>query len=373
MRARLARLIALTGAAALVTTGALGAVPANAEPEPTPNLVVNIVDTTGQATLGNVTLLPVDDPFLENAITLGTTGNGDFELASTYEANVPPGDYGVLAITGWGGAICLGVSPCSLISMVGGPTGGGTPKVTAGITVPETGAKALTITSGLPVLRGDGSVGSPLTVDFPEGFDALQKLFRLYLTSTSSGLFSGIDLASDVEWTSGDTPIDDATGLRYRPTAADVGKAVSATVNYNPILAAFLDSMSGGSDSVFPIPDAFTTNAITAKKVNTSVTLQLPKKVKKGKRAKARVSATAGGNFITGWVKVKVARGGSDLVMVRRGYAELKLPKLKPGKHKVTATFLATNVYNSSDATKKIKVKAKKHKKSQHKKHDSKR
>lgn len=359
MRARPARLSALTAAAALVITGALGAAPAaNAEPEPEPNLTVAIVDTAGSPTQGGVVLVPTDDSGLESTIILGAEeGELDdpptYNLASSYHEFVPPGNYAIFAITGWGGLNCFGIEPCSLTGLVGGP-GGGDVKLTSALTVPETGSATFNITSELPVLRGDGTVGNVLRVDLPDGFDEVQKLLDVYMATFSDGLLGGIDLSPRVRWLRAGTPIDEASGIRYRPTAADVGKPVSAQVSYSPLLGALFSTVGGG---LFPIPNDFTTNAITAKKVDTKVTLKLPKKIKKGKRAKARVSATAGGSFLSGWVRIKVKGGGSDLVMVRKGYAQLKLAKLKRGKHKVTATFLETNTYNSSHDTKKIKVK----------------
>ena len=52
-----------------------------------------------------------------------------------------------------------------------------------------------------------------------------------------------------------------------------------------------------------------------------------------------------------------------DLQAMRSGLATFTLPKLKPGKHKVTASFAAAGAYNAAKATKTLVVKVKKQKK----------
>ncbi|GAA4747752.1 hypothetical protein GCM10023350_35810 [Nocardioides endophyticus] len=365
MRARLARLAVLTATTSLVVAGAVGAVPsASADPAPSPNLVVNIVDTAGSATKGMVMLWSISDPEA-GPIPLGEEDpdSGAPILASSYQALVPPGDYALFAITGWGGTICLGVSPCSISTISTGPLGGpgSMPNLTAGVTVPVSGAATVNLSSGLPALTGSGIVGQPLTVDFPAGFDDLQTLMNSYL-GVYGAILGTTTAAPGVVWTRNGQAIPGATGTTYVPTAQDVGNQVVATTSYNLLLAALLGSMSQGT---FQVPAPFTTTGITVKKVATAISLKVPAKIKFGKRPTARITAKTGTADLSGWTTLKISgTKGQQRVLVRKGFAQVKLPKLKPGKHKVTATFIATNVYVASQTTEKIVVqKKKKHKK----------
>jgi hypothetical protein len=351
-------LAGIATAAALVLSP-LAAAPAN--DEPVPNLIVNIIDTAGKATPGMVMLLPVSDPGA-SPITLGEENpdTGAMVVASSYQSELTPGDYAVFAVTGWGGTICLGVSPCSISTFSSGPIGGPTPTMptlTTGVTVPASGAATVNLTSGLPALTGSGVVGQPLTVDFPAGFDDLQNLMSAYL-----GLYGGLlgitTAAPSVTWTRNGQAIPGATGTTYVPTAADVGTQVVATTSYNMLLASFLSSVGEGT---FPIPPAFTTAGITVKKIATTIGLSVPAKIKFGKRPLARVTAKAGSTDLSGWITLKISgQKGVKRVLVRKGYAQIKLPKLKAGKHSVTAAFVETNVYVASQATKKVVVQPKK-------------
>lgn len=355
MRARPARLVALTGAAALVI-GALGAAPASAEPEPLPNVNVNIVDTNGKPVKGMVTLLPADAPDLEGGIVLGQEGDSDpepeIDMASSYSDWVAPGAYAVVAVTGWGGMLCYGVDPCSPTGL--GLPGASEPAITPVLTVPETGSASFTVTSGLPAMRGTGTVGDPLTIDFPEGFNELQSLFEIMVATEAPDL----DISPRVTWFRGDKRIPGVSGTSYSPTAKDAGQKVSAKVQYNPVLAVF-----GSMMSFLPVPETYRTAAVTVSKVGSKVSLDAPKKIKRGKQPTIYVNVERGGEAVDGVVKIKVKGKRAVQRRVQDGLAKFQLPKLKPGKYKITAKVKASPVYEAASVSKKIKVKAKKHKK----------
>src|SRR5437868_113922 len=93
------------------------------------------------------------------------------------------------------------------------------------------------------------------------------------------------------------------------------------------------------------------------------VAASAPGKIKQGKRPTAYVNVNVGQGVVGGVVTFVVDKMRPQQGVLRSGLVTFKLPKLKPGKHKVTATFAAVGAYNAASSTKTVVVKGKKAKK----------
>jgi hypothetical protein len=345
------RLVGLAAAIGLVLSTFTAAGPASAVDPGNGIISVKVVDDLGRPVVANVQLFPAGDG---DSVTLGTPEDSDEGatpvVAASYLEEVATGTYGALAAGGWAGMTCVGLATCSPTDMMGGapPTlGAGNFDITEGSTT------SVTIRIATPKLVGRPGVGQPLSVWVP---NSLKELANLY-AGLGGGLGMGLSAAPTVAWNRNGVP-NGGTGLAYTPTTADAGSRVSATISYPPILAFLLGSAGSGV-----VPRPFTTGAVSIGRLSPRIKLSVPRKIKSGKRPVAYVNVSAGQSAARGVVTFKAGRTRSQQAVLRSGLATFKLPKLKPGKHKVTVSIPADGAYNAAKVTKTVVVKGKKPKK----------
>jgi hypothetical protein len=346
VRKPLVRLIGLAAAGSLILGPLAAASPANAIDPGNGIISVAIVDDLGRPVVGMVQLIPADPS--DDPVILGLPDSPDARpvVTSSYSEQVPAGTYGALIIGGWAGVTCIGLSTCSFTALEGG-----VPSVGAGaFTIAEGAAKPLTVTVATPKLTGSPGIGLPLTAAVPSSLRELGSVF---------GGVLGLGMATDpvVAWNRNGAPFG-ASGTTYVPTAADAGSTISATITFPAILSLLFTTLAPGA-----VPPAFTTSAVSIDKLNPSITLSVPGKIKPGKRPTAYVNVKVGSTLVGGTVTFTVDKLRPQQGVLRSGLATFKLPKLKPGKHKVTATFAAVGAYNAAKSTKTVVVKGKKAKK----------
>ncbi|GAA4705087.1 Ig-like domain repeat protein [Nocardioides conyzicola] len=347
MRSRLPRLTAVFAAAALILGTVAVATPANAVDPGNGIIALTLVDDLGHPVTGAVELVPSDG---SGPVSLGVPdGGGTPVAASSFAEEVPAGTYGVLVMGGWAGLTCVGLATCSITTLLGGAglaVGAGALTIGDGATAP------LTVTIATPKLNGTPGVGRALTVSVPSSLTELGAAL-----SGMGGL--GLGLSSDpvVTWNRNGGPIG-VTGPSYTPTGGDAGSTISATVTYPVLLSLLFSTMGAGAT-----PPPFTTAAVKINRLTPRIKLSLPGKVLQGQRPKAYVNVTSGTALVGGVVTFAVDKLRAQQGVLRSGLATFTLPKLKPGKHKVTVSFAAAGAYNAAKATKTVVVKAKKHKK----------
>jgi hypothetical protein len=334
-------LIGLAAATSLILAPLAAAGPANAIDAGNGIISVNLVDDLGQPVTGMVQLYTSGE---DSPLYLGMSEGAGVPVAnSSFTQEIPSGTYGALVIGGWAGMTCVGLSACS-------PALASTPTLGAdAFTVPDGGTKSLIVTIATPKLTGTPGVGMPLTVSVPSSLKELGSL--------AGGLAGGLPTEPTIAWNRNGAPIG-AAGPTYTPTTADAGGTVSATLTYPPLLSMLLSMSAPGTT-----PPPFTTAAVSISKLSPSVKLSVPGKIKKGKRPTAYVNVTYGQSLVGGVVTFSVGKLRSQQAVLRSGLATFKLPKLKPGKHKITASFAASGAYNAAKTTKTVVVKGKKAKK----------
>lgn len=342
MRTPLARLVGLAAAGSLILSPLAVAGPASAVDPGNGIISVTLVDDLGQPVKGAVQLYPSGGG---TPVYLGLPeGGGPPVAAPSFSEEIPTGTYGAMVYGGWAGVSCVGLTSC---------TGVTAPEPSAGaFDVTEAGTTPLTIVIATPKLTGSPGIGLPLTVSVPSSLSDLGAL-------VSGGGVGGLGLSSDpiVTWNRNGEPLG-ATGKTYSPTAADAGATVSATVTFPPLLALLMSSAASGST-----PPPFTTQAVSIGRVTPSVKLSVPGKVKQGARPLAYVNVKYGQALVGGVVKLAVGKARPLQAVLRSGLATFKLPKLKPGKYKLTASYAAAGAYNAAKVSKTVVVKGKKPKK----------
>ena len=251
---------------------------------------------------------------------------------STATFDQAPGEYGVFAITAWGGILCAGMATCDYVAVLGGsPAPDGSVVVKAGQDT------AVTLTGATPAtLSGRGRVGSPLTIDYSAGMERLLS----YL-----GSVGGPSLAPGVTWLRDGAPIPGATDDTYVPGAADAGRALSVRLAYTGLALTQFQMVSGN----VPVTPR-TTNAIRVGKVPTKTfAILFNPVVKAGGQGKARVDVTAADRVVTG--KVTATLGDwSQTRALRNGSARFLLPRVKPGRYAIDARYLGSAIYQASTA-----------------------
>jgi hypothetical protein len=307
---RLLAALALTVAATLTSTAAQAA-PGDG------TLTVTLVDENGDPMPGAI------------AVLAGAGAVASSQALSTSTFALPPGAYGVLASTPWGGMLCAGVDECDYLSVLSGaspPNGDVT--VVAGQDTP------VTLTATYPAkLVGTGRIGSPLSVDYSDSMDDMLDYF---------GSVAGVTLLPTVTWLRNGTPIAGAEGNDYTPVGADVGTAVSARLAYTGYALTQFQMVTG--EPVTPR----TTNAIRVSKVPTRTFAILSNPVvRAGNHGKVRVEVTAKNLVVTGRVTVTLG-DWSQTRTLRNGTTRVLLPALKPGKYTVGARFLGSQAYAPS-------------------------
>lgn len=318
------RLLSLIAALTLAATGALTATPVQAA-----------------AGDGTITVTMVDehgDPMPGIVYLSSDSGVGFYQsqqAVSTATFTVPPGAYGVFAITPYGGMLCAGFDPCDYYALGGGGTPDGDVVAAAGQDTPVaiTGAKPATLT-------GSGRVGSQLRVDFSEGMDLLVD----YL-----GAVGGPGLAPTLTWLRDGSPIAAAQDDdRYRPVGADVGKKISVRIAYTGAALSQFQMISGGTLT------PRTTNKIEIEKIPSHAYIRLVKpSISSDRHAVVRVDATAPGQVLDGRAKVTIG-DWSQTKALRNGVARFRAPLLEPGTYDVKAAYLGSRTFGGATAKKRV-------------------
>ncbi len=177
-----------------------------------------------------------------------------------------------------------------------------------------------------PVLGGTNRRGSVLT--------------------TTAGTWTGGPTSYSFRWMRNGKPIPGATGTSYRITAADGGAVVQAQV---------AGRKGAGSPGLWR-----GTAGVRVAKVGTSVRLKVsPKRTsygRSGAKLVARVRVAAGP--IKGKVVFRDGKKKIKTVKVKKGKAVLKLSstKLKRGKHKITARYVAKHPAFKSSVSRPVRL-----------------
>jgi len=315
-------------AAALVLNPLVGSAPAAAADPGAGSLSVSVVDDRGQPVV------------FAGAVAHGAgpveLAAGTAYLASTTVKSLPVGTYGIAVLTGWGGLVCRGFSPCT-------PDFGTAPLTPDAVTVSEGTTTSVTLTSPTPTMTGTGALGQPLTVVVPSG-----------LTAVGDAIIAAIggepaSFAPKVAWRRDGAPIG-ATGLTYRPTSRDAGHAITAVVTFPPKLAGYY-AMTGVSALV---PTPLTTAAVAVPKATPELSVDVPRKVTQGRRPTVFVEVDD--NAATGPVRLAVTGARTQVAPLRSGLARFRLPVLKPGRHRVTVTYRGSAEFEPATATATITV-----------------
>lgn len=334
MRSPLARLAGLVAAALLIAPVAV-VVPAEAATAGYGTLTVNIVDGAGKPVSGAVYLV---DSLGETAL-FGTPGSG----ITTFTGEVLAGSYGVVVFGGWAGISCLGLQTCSFI----GFSGGGTDPVISipAVVMADQGTQTLTVNTKNPKVVGNGKVGSPLEVTVPSTLNEFSLLY--------GGFYGGYSTLPGVTWRRNGKVIPGATKTTYKPTGADYKKSLTALVTYPAIVTYYLTSVVHADITPSPV----TTKGIEVTKTKPTLKLIVPGKIRQGERPDALVKLNSQGKPIAGLVQLKIKGKSTVNGLARGGFAEIKLPALKPGKYKVTAAYGGSDVYAPTSVTKTVTVK----------------
>jgi hypothetical protein len=340
VRTPFARLAGLAAAVTLVVAPMVAIAPAQASTPGTGTLTVNIADDLGHPVVGSALLVDADG----DITPIGTPAAG----VSTITAEVPVGSYGLVVFGGWSGITCLGLQTCSFLSSMGG--GGAGPAIAVpAVVMADQGSKTVNVTTKTPTLIGTGKVGSALKVVVPSSLTEFSSVY-------GGGYYGGFSTLPGVTWQVDGQPIAAADQQTFLPTGESVGKSVTALVSYPTIVSYFIQTYFDFDAT----PAPFATPGIMISKVAPSLKVTLPGKIKQGQRPKALIKLNSLGKPLAGLVQVKIKGKRTINGLVRAGFAEVKLPALKPGKYKVTATYGGTDVYAAASVTKNLVVKAKK-------------
>jgi Bacterial Ig-like domain (group 3) len=303
-------------AAALALTPLVGAAQATATDPPAGTLTVSMVDDHGRPVVfaGSV-----------------ARGAGAVELVagpayfgSTVSTKLPPGTYGIAALGGWGGLVCQGFSSCT-------PDFGTAPLTADAVKVTDGGTIAVTLTAPTPTVAGPASVGKPLSVVVPSGLTTLGAAIVAFVGGEPAGF------APSVAWRR-DGVSTGASGLTYTPTIRDAGHTVTAVVSYPPRLTGYLMLLGGTA----LVPPPVTTAGLAVPKLAPAISLDVPQRFVPGKRPTVFVEIDHRAGPATGTVNLAISGARPMTAALRSGLARFRLPRLSPGKHRLTVTYPGT-------------------------------
>lgn len=339
MRIPFARLAGLVAAASLLVAPFVATAPAQTSTPGTGTLTINVVDDLGQPVKAVALVINL-------AGTATQLGGNDIPAASTITGEIPQGSYGVVVFGGWSGITCFGIQTCSFMTFAGG---GGAPIVgTPAVVMADQGSQTINVTTATPTMVGSGRVGSTLTAVTPPSLSGFAGFYALY----------GYNAEPTYAWLQDGSPLAGATSKTYVVPASAVDKSLSAQLTYPTIVSYFIQSYF--NTDLTPAP--FTTAPVKVTKTVPVLKMSLPAKIRFGQRPSALITLSSEGKQLVGLVRIKIKGKPTLNGRVRAGFAEVKLPKLKPGTYKLSATFSGTDVYAPVTTTKKLVVKAKKKK-----------
>lgn len=326
MKSHLSRARSALVAAALVSSSLLlTATPAQADADGT--LVVTIVDQYGRPTEGVMNAMNSAGDYRTEE---GSTGPDAPVPGVTHTFVVPPDGYAFLSITPWSGLTCFGLSPCNIAAGL---------SVTPVVTVPAGATVPYTLHVTVPTITGNPAVGSPLTLNIPEGITALQAI----------GHNTGDPITQ--QWARGGAAIANATGTSYTPIPTDSAQAITARLTPSTVQEAL--PVAYGL-TLAP----FTTNAITLATfvpAKTKIKTKLPKNLKAGDRVSLKVVVKAAGAQPDGTVTIKVGHSKVRKTL-ESGSTFVNLPRLKAGTYKISIKYAGTEYFAKSKFTKKFTV-----------------
>jgi immune inhibitor A len=204
------------------------------------------------------------------------------------------------------------------------------------------------IGSMIQVLSSDESTGA-MVVKAGKRFVAVTKAVSITgtpnvgqtLTAVAPTFFqSGV--AVTYQWLVGGQPVAGATGTTYQVKPADAGKKITV------MATGTLTGYDAGTSVSAPAG---------AQSATTLVSVDAPKKVKRGHKIKLTVTVTDSGAVPTGKVEVtykgKVVGSGT----LTNGTVTLKLKKLKrPGAKKLVVDYVPDAGFEAASTTVKVKV-----------------
>jgi hypothetical protein len=315
--------LALAASALLVV-----AAPAHAAPGDT-TLTVNVVDQYGRPVAG---ALGVYDQSGSSQSESGTA------TSSTHTYTVPSGaGYSFQSIAPWSGVECFGIANCSLLSS---PSG-----FSPVVNVPADTPTTYTVRTTVPTITGTGTVGSPLTIQIPEGLQRLNAA-----VATAPPPYNAYSTTNPTQWVRGTADIAGATSNpSYTTVRDDGGQSVAARLTPSAWQTAVF-SMSG------IVVSPLTTNAIavaeavptkTKTKVNVAKRFRVGEKVTMSIRVKAKGAAAPDGKVTITIGKFKAAKKLDE-----DGEALFNLPRLAPGTYQVSVKYAGSEDFKKSKAKK---------------------
>lgn len=323
-----------TAAALLGLTLSLFVVPpahADEVPAPTGTVRVTVKDSAGGAPTGMLLAMAVDGsssatiPLIDGVAT---------------DAEVPPGQYALAAMTPWAGLTCAGFSPCTFaalqtdslasLSMTGVLSVSAGSTATAALTVP---LPTLTSASKLP--------GATLKVKMPAGYSEM--ITAMAASSGASG-----DFPPAVQWLRNGRATG-RTSLSYPTRPSDAGATFTAKLTYNAQAMGPWTSL--GLSTLAPV----TTPGITLKRGTARLALGLPRTVKAGRRPTVRVRLTTPAGALSAWVRVRIGTR-TVRVAVINGRGSFRLPALARGSYRVKATWAGSLVWKPATRRAVLKV-----------------
>ena len=331
MKNHLPRVGALVGAAALLVSSLLvTATPAQAAAGDG-IIVVTVVDQYGRPTVG------ILNAFAPDGTSYYDSPAGSQSVpAATHAFTVPPGGYAFASITPWGGVTCAGINPCYT---TGASPSATTPVVTAVADSTTTYAMQVVV----PTITGTGAVGSPLSVQIPEGLRTLQNALGAY----------GGGASSATQWLRGTTDIPGATSPSYVTTPLDGSQAMTARL-----------TPSGGQSFYFaqygtPVQPLLT-NAITMSKftpAKTKTKLTIARNLDVGERASLKVKVTSTAGKPDGLVTIKIGKLTVRKTL-KEGSVFLTIPRLDAGTYKISTKYAGSLYFAKSTGKVTVTVRA---------------
>jgi hypothetical protein len=291
-------------------------------------VTVNLVDQYGRPTAGVVQSFDSTGSQYSD----GPGGPGTYVYGSSHVFTLPPEGYGFESLTPWSGLDCAGIAPCSPVM--------GVPTVTPVVTVTEGSVSTLTIHVTVPTITGGPEVGSPLTIQLPQGLVLMQ----------SALIFSPFGFGPMTQqWLRGGTDIIGATGQSYTTTPPDGRQSISARLAPGGAQS-YVAAIGGG------VAQPFETNAISIAKytpLKTKTKVKLPKSISAGARVSMKVSVKGKGSKDkpTGLVTVKIGQFKVKKSL-KNGSVFISLPNLKAGSYKIKTSYGGSLYFAKSKATK---------------------
>lgn len=337
MLSRLGRSIALVLA---TIVAAVGGLTVSAQADPADGfLVVSVSDQYGDPVPAALRIWDASgDSFVDD---------GD-PAAALRAVPLPPGTYGVAAMTSFGGLACSGIAVCD-------------PNVATfeldSSTAVAVGAdtKAVHLTVTLPSIAGTGVVGAPLTLSVPPQLTALEQ--SLVGASQSTGTpYTGI---LQVLWLRDGVPTG-ATGTTYVPSAADADRSISARISRDYVGTSMVNHV------IVDAPTSYETQAVAVTAPPTTTPpgpttplarASITAKLKRGARPAILVRVTARGAKPTGSVELALGSWRRHAVL-RGGSVRIPVGDFRPGTYRLRVEYAGSATVASGVMAKKLKIRA---------------